>query len=270
MIAAFFAIYPAWSDFDIARGVDAWLNLVENPINSLLHIKKVEDIAKCRDEDKIGAILHFEGSGGIDEEFFKLRSYHRLGLRSMGLSWSNVNKFATGVGTREKKRGLTYLGKELVVEMEKLGIIVDVSHLNEKSFWDVVEVAKKPFIASHSNSFSVSDHERNLKDDQILAIGEANGTIGVNFCDLFLSTKLKNEDIGLDVIKEHIDKIVELAGINSISLGSDYDGASVPEVMKDVSYYPELIKYLEENSYKKQELEKITHGNFLRIMKECW
>ena len=270
VIAAFFAIFPAWSDYDIARGVDAWFNLVENPINSLLHLKKVEDIAKCQKEDKVGAILHFEGSGGIDEDFFKLRSYHRLGLRSMGLSWSNVNKFATGVGIGEKKRGLTSLGKELVVEMEKLGIIVDVSHLNEKSFWDLVEVAKKPFIASHSNSFSVNNHERNLKDDQIVAIGEANGTIGINFCDLFISTKLKNEDIGLDTIKDHIDKIVELAGINNISLGSDYDGASVPKVMKDVGYYPNLITYLEENGYNKEELEKITHTNFIRIMKECW
>ena len=164
VIAAFFAIFPARSDYDITRGVDAWFNLVETPINSLMHIKKVEDLEKCRSEDKVGAILHFEGSGGIDEDLYKLRSYHRLGLRSMGLSWSNVNKFATGVGSGEKKRGLTYLGKELVAEMEKLGIIVDISHLNEKSFWDVVEAAKKPFIASHSNYFSVSDHELNLKD----------------------------------------------------------------------------------------------------------
>lgn len=270
VMAAFFAIFPAWSDYDIARGVDAWFSLVENPINSLLHIKKVEDIARCKNEEKVGAILHFEGSGGIDEDLYKLRLYHRLGLRSMGLSWSNLNKFATGVATGEKERGLTYLGKELVIEMERLGIIVDVSHLNERSFWDVVEVAKKPFIASHSNSFSVSNHERNLKDDQILAIGEANGTIGINFCDLFLSTKLKNKDIGLDTIKNHIDKIVELVGINNVSLGSDYDGASVPEVVKDVSYYPEFITHLEENGYNKQELEKITHRNFLRVMKECW
>ncbi|MHA1346641.1 MAG: dipeptidase [Candidatus Heimdallarchaeaceae archaeon] len=270
VVAAFFAIFPAWSDYDIARGVDAWFNLVENSVNSLIHIKKFEDIAKCKKEDKVGAILHFEGSGGIDEDFYKLRSFHRLGLRSMGLSWSNVNKFATGVGTGETERGLTYLGKELVSEMERLGVIVDVSHLNEKSFWDVVDVAKKPFIASHSNSFTINEHERNLKDDQILAIGQTNGTIGINFCDLFLSTKLKNEDIGLDIIKNHIDKIVELSGIDNVSLGSDYDGASVPKIMKDVSYYPLLITYLEENGYSTQELEKITHKNFLRIMKECW
>ncbi|MBY9002217.1 MAG: dipeptidase, partial [Candidatus Heimdallarchaeota archaeon] len=201
------------------------------------------------------------------------KKYHIINLTTFyawGLSWSNVNKFATGVGTGNNERGLTYVGKELVTEMEKLGIIVDVSHLNEKSFWDVIEIAKKPIIASHSNSFTVSNHERNLKDDQISAIKEIDGTIGINFCDLFLSTKIKNEEIGFEIIKNHIDKIVELASIDNVSLGSDYDGATVPMILKDISYYPQLIDYLEESGYNRQEIEKITSKNFLRIMKKCW
>ena len=269
VLGAFFAVYPAVNEFYIKKGVDSWFNLVEDEKNELIHVKKVEDFDRCKNGNKIGAILHFEGSGGIDSEFHNLRNYYRLGLRSMGLSWTNINKFATGVRMIEE-RGLTSEGKELVDEMERLGIIIDVSHLNIKSFWDVVDKVTKPIIASHSNSFALCDDPRNLKDDQIKSIGELNGTIGVNFCVPFLSKDKKKDEITFDIIKQHIDRIVDIAGIKHVSFGSDYDGAPVPDIVEDISYYPKLVDYLEEYGYTKQELELITHKNFLRVMKEVW
>ncbi len=275
--AAFFAIFPSWSDFDIARGIDQWFKLVENPNNQLMQIKKVEDFKKCKDENKVGAILHFEGSGGLDSTLMSLRNYYRVGLRSIGLSWSNVNRFATGVTFNRETgeslnldRGLTSEGKELVEEMNNLGIIVDVSHLNENSFWDVIETTKKPIIASHSNAYSVCGHFRNLKDDQIKAIAEKNGTIGLNFCVSFLHSEKKAEEIQLEDMRKHIDHIVDLVGVNHISFGSDYDGATVPEIVKDVSYFPALVEHLAINGYSKEDLEKITYKNYLRVMKAVW
>jgi membrane dipeptidase len=269
VLAAFFAIYPAVSDYVLSKGVDDWFKLVNAPENDLLQVKKVEDLNQCKKENKIGAILHFEGSGGIDSEFHNLRNFYRMGLRSMGLSWSNLNKFATGVGM-DSERGLTAEGKELVKEMETLGIIVDVSHLNEKSFWDVIDTTSKPLIASHSNAYCLCNHIRNLKDEQIEAIRDNNGTIGVNFVKSFLMSKEKKEVITLETIKNHIDKIVELAGINHVSFGSDYDGATVPDVVKDVSYFPILLEYLEENGYTNKELEKLSEDNYKRVMKSVW
>ncbi|NPD88279.1 MAG: dipeptidase [Asgard group archaeon] len=269
VLAAFFAVFPKVSSYSISRGVDYWFQLVDNPENELLQIKRIEDFEKCKRENKVGAILHFEGSGGLESEFHNLRNYHKLGLRSMGLSWSNLNQFATGVGNDEM-RGLTIEGKQLLGEMEELGIIVDVSHLNEKSFWDVVDNTSKPIIASHSNAYSLCDHIRNLKDEQIEAIGESNGTIGINFCVSFLSSELNKDEITFEIIKNHIDHIVDKVGINHVSLGSDYDGATIPTAIKDISHYPILLKYLEETGYNETELNKIKYENFIRVMKDCW
>ncbi len=267
--AALFAVYPASSNFSISSGVDYWFKLVENPENSLMQIRNLDDFEKARQSDKIGAILHFEGAGGLDSEFVMLRNFHRLGLRSMGLSWSNMNQFATGIGTIEE-RGLTSEGKALVSEMQSLGILVDVSHLNEKSFWDVVEITGKPIIASHSNAYSICNHVRNLKDEQIQAIRDTNGTIGINLCTMFLDPQKREEDhITFELIKKHFDHIVEKAGINHISLGSDYDGATVPSILKDISYYPKLLEFLR-NTYSRKDIDKIAYQNFLRVFKATW
>lgn len=269
ILAGFFAVFPTANHYSISRGVDYWFKLVDYSKNNLIHIQKLQDIDRCKKENKIGAILHFEGSGGLDSEFHNLHNYYRLGLRSMGLSWSNLNHFATGVGTNES-RGLSAEGRELIKEMEDLGIIVDVSHLNEKSFWDVIDISSKPIIASHSNAYSLCDHIRNLKDEQIEAIKDTNGTIGINFCVGFLSSKLNKDEITLENIKNHIDHVVEKAGINHVSFGSDYDGATVPTTIKDISYYPKLTNYLLENGFSDSELNKIMKDNFIRVMKECW
>ncbi len=274
--AIFMAVYPAMSDYYIRKGVDEWFSLVEDPKNELYHVKSFSDLEKAKKENKIGAILHFEGSGGLDSEFHDLHNYFRLGLRSMGITWSNANRFGTGISlsdiiTIDEERGLTAEGRALVEEMQKLGIIVDVSHLNDKSFWDVQSIASQPFIASHSNSRAICSNKRNLTDEQIVAIKDAKGTIGINLSIHFLDPERRKEDhITFDIIKSHIDHIVEIGDINTVCLGSDFDGTTIPSVLKDISYYPKLVEYLSNNGYTDDELKKITSENFKRVMKSVW
>ncbi len=273
--AALFAIYPTSSLNYLLKGLDKWFKLVNDPINKLMQIKSLDDFKKAQSLNKMGAILHFEGAGGIDENLRFLRISSQLGLRTLGLSWANVNKFATGAMFKDpqEETGLTHKGRELVAEAQLIGITVDVSHLNEPSFRDVYEIADKPIFASHSNARSIVDHPRNLTDDQIKAIYEKHGTVGINFGMGFLNTEQPGKDnyeMTFDSIKNQIDYIVKVADINTVAIGSDFDGTTTPNCLKDCSKYPDLWKFLLENGYSDQDIEKISHENLLRVFKDTW
>ena len=274
--AALFAIESGYTMESLVKSIDIWFKFISNPDNGLYQIKTLDDFNKVRNSEKVGALLHFEGVSGMDNEFKLLRLGYHLGLRSMGLTWSNVNKFATGVRmtTRsQRKTGLTDIGKDLVREAQTLGITIDVSHLNDHSFWDLYEITHKPFIATHSNARSVCNHPRNLTDEQIKAIHEKHGTIGINFGMKFLDPEHPGEEytnIGLDVVKKHIDHIVNLADINTVAIGSDYDGTSIPNCLRDCTKLPFLWEYLLENGYSKHDLNQISHQNLLRVFKDTW
>ncbi len=273
--AALFAIYPTSSLNYILKSLDIWFKLVMNRENGLMQIKNLNDFQKALSLEKKGAILHFEGAGGIDNNLRFLRIAYQLGLRTLGLSWANINKFATGAMFKDpqKETGLTNKGRELVAEAQSLGITIDVSHLNEPSFWDVYEVAQQPIFASHSNARSIVDHPRNLTDDQIKAIYEKKGTIGINFSMGFLNAEKPGEDnyeMGFDAIKTQIDHIAKIADINTVAIGSDFDGANTPNCLKDCSKYPDLWNYLFEEGYSVQDIEKISHKNLMRVFKDTW
>ena len=273
--AALFAIYPASTQNRILKKLDLWFKFVFNPKNNLKQIKRFNDFDKVKSSGKKGAVMHFEGAGGVDNNLRLLRISYHLGLRSMGLIWSGINKFATAtmfIGP-QNKTGLTEKGRELVTEAQSLGITVDISHLNDPSFWDVIEIAEKPIFASHSNARLIVDHPRNLKDDQIKTIHEKHGTIGIKFAMIFLNAKkpgMYDYNLGFDSIKNHIDHIVDIASINTVAIGSDFDGADMPTCVKDCSTYPHLWDYLLKNGYSNQDIEKISHSNLLRVFKASW
>ena len=274
--AALFAIESGYTMESLIKTMDIWFKLVSNPDNGLIQIKTVSDFEKVKNSENVGAVLHFEGLSGMDDELKLLRLGYHLGLRTMGLTWSNVNNFATGVRVttkRQRRTGLTDLGRGLVKEAQDLGITIDVSHLNDQSFWDLYEITEKPIIATHSNARYICDHTRNLTDDQIKAINEKHGTIGINFCMKFLDPEHPGEmytNLGLDVIKKHIDHIVNLSDINTVALGSDYDGTSVPNIVGDCTKLPDLWNYLLENGYSEQDINKISHQNLLRVFENTW
>ncbi|MHA1474331.1 MAG: dipeptidase [Promethearchaeota archaeon] len=274
--AALFAIFPGMIRKNIIDGLDEWFKLVNNPENHLYHIKYIEDFKNAENSNKIGAILHFEGAGGIDTDFALLRLSYLLGLRSMGLSWSNVNKFATGAlfDKKQEDRGLTEKGKKLLFTAQKMGVTIDVSHLNDPSFWDAIEITSKPIIATHSNCRSICNVPRNLTDEQIIAIHEKHGTIGLNFALRFLSEENKKAkssvELPLEVFKSHIDHIVKLTDINTVAFGSDFDGTMIPSNISGSNDFPKFFDYFLENGYSEQDLKKLGHQNLLRVFSDTW
>lgn len=227
--------------------------------------KNYSEINYLNSENKIAAILGLEGAEGIFD-LSALRMFYRLGLRIVSLTWNQRNQFADGIGEYGANGGLTHSGKELIKEMNSLGIIVDLSHLAPKSFWDIIEITESPVVATHSNVKTICNHPRNLSDEQIKAIAESGGLVGINFCPEFIKDKGITEI--KDIIK-HINYIRELVGIEHIGLGTDYDGISnTPNGLEDVSKIPKLVEALFNEGYNTSDIKKILQANWLRLFKE--
>lgn len=172
------------------------------------------------DASERGALLTLEGADALRGERWALRLLHRLGLRLLGLTWNEANWACDGI-MEPRGAGLTKEGRSLVSECEALGIIIDVSHLSERGFWDLAELARRPFVASHSNARSLCPHPRNLTDDQIRALVAANGLIGITFVPFFLQVL---RPAGIDDVLRHVEHVCALGGANHIAFGSDFDG----------------------------------------------
>ncbi|MBX6342078.1 MAG: dipeptidase, partial [Thermomicrobiaceae bacterium] len=168
-------------------------------------------------------------------------------------------------------RGLTGLGRALVRQCNDLGILIDVSHLNEPGFWDVIQETSKPIVASHSNARALCDHERNLTDDQIKAIAEYGGLVGINYHVGFLvKGATKGSEVPIGVLVDHIDHIVGLVGIDHVALGSDYDGATMPDALADAAHDVNIVHALAERGYDDEAIAKICRDNWLRVFERVW
>ncbi|MCD6262890.1 dipeptidase [Candidatus Bathyarchaeota archaeon] len=250
------------------------LSEIEKNSDKLEVVTKAEEIYRNHGK-KISVIIGFEGGEAIDQDLRLLRMFYRLGLRRLTLCWNNRNAIADGVRWQRSKGGLTEFGASVVEECNKLGILVDVSHLTDPGFWDVLEVSKDPVIASHSNCRALCPSMRNLTDEMIKALAEKRGVIGVNYAQFFLigREELKNGKVAtVETVVDHIDHIVEVTGsVDHVGLGSDFDGVPrVAEGLEDVSKLPNLTKSLVARGYSDQEIEKILGGNFLRVIKTVW
>ncbi len=275
VIAAFFAIWPGINQYHIQRGTQQLLELVEEPKNNAMFIKKPNDLEKAEKEEKVGVIFHIEGIGGFDTELHFFNILYRLGLRSIGITWSDVNIFGSGSSfdpnTPEDTRGITSEGRELILEANKLGVIVDVSHLSDKSFWDVLDISKKPIIASHSSCRSICPVSRNLTDEMIHALADNGGVMGINFGNMFLREDCRSSnDTPFTKIIDHVDYVKNLVGPDHVAFGSDFDGTGVPTEVKDVTGFNKLVAEMEERGYSNEDINKICHGNFIRIFKKVW
>ena len=205
---------------------------------------------------RVKAFLSLEGGEPI-ENVSDVEKLFRLGIRIIAPTWNFQNKIACGA-MEEKDTGLSTFGRQVIGEMERLGIICDVSHLSEKSFWDIAAISKKPLIASHSDSFSVKKHRRNLTDRQFVAIKDTGGCVGINFYPPFLGDKIEDAIL-------HIDRFLSLGGEDNIGLGSDFDGVdALPLGMAGCQDMEGFIKML---PYSTKIREKIAYKNFLRVLK---
>lgn len=223
---------------------------------------------------KIAAVPSIEGAYSITQETYPelLYQYNDLGIRMIAPTWNYSNELGEGAyGEFQNKNrtksqgGLTNLGEEMIREMNRLGIIVDVSHLNERSFWDVVRVTKAPIVASHSGVYALRPHVRNLKDDQLKAIADSNGLVSLVMYRDFV--KSMNDAYIKDFV-DHIDYAVKLIGIDHVGIGSDFDGADMPLDMKDASHMYKITQELVNRNYSDGDIQKILGKNILRVIKE--
>ena len=214
--------------------------------------------------DKSGMILSMEGGEPI-YDLAALRNFYRLGVRIIALTWNFSNHIAAGVHEPDKTKGLTEFGRQVVEEMNHLGILADASHLNDKSFYDIAELTEYPFIATHSNSRAVCAHPRNLTDEQFKVICESGGCAGINLYPPFLNES-KNAD--LDDIIRHIEHFMALGGENHIGIGADFDGVSyLPEGFAGCEDLYKIFDRLLQMNYTEEQIEKISCKNFKRVLK---
>ena len=230
-------------------------------------VKSIDEIEKNIDREILLALPTIEGAYSIGQENYRelLLQYYDLGIRLISYVWNQNNMLAAGT-LGEDEDGFTDLGVEFTKLMNELGILIDVSHMNEKSFWDSIKYSTSPIIASHSCADRLTRHVRNLKDDQILALKDCGGIVNINFYWRFLGEK--EEEVDVKTIADHIDYVVDLVGVDYVGLGSDFDGASMPKDIASVRDLPKLTEELIRRGYSREDIEKILGKNNLRLLKE--
>lgn len=239
--------------------------LHENGID-VLQVRTAEDAGNVL-KHKAATLLAIEEGGAIDGSLEALRCLYELGVRAMTLTWSNRNDIADGINEETTGSGLTLFGKQVVAEMNRLGMLVDVSHISTAGFWSVIETSTKPIIATHSNAKSLCPHPRNLNDEQIKALAQNGGLAGITFAGQFLEEDWRNACI--ESVYKHIDYMLNLIGNDDhIGFGSDFDGISHPPYnIQGVQDYKPLIEYLSKY-YSDETINKITHQNVINLLQK--
>lgn len=239
--------------------------LHENGID-VLQVRTAEDAGNVL-KHKAATLLAIEEGGAIDGSLEALRCLYKLGVRAMTLTWSNRNDIADGINEEATGSGLTLFGKQVVAEMNRLGMLVDVSHISTAGFWSVIETSTKPIIATHSNAKSLCSHPRNLNDEQIKALAQNGGLAGITFAGQFLEEDWRNACI--ESVYKHIDYMLNLIGNDDhIGFGSDFDGISHPPYnIQGVQDYKPLIDYLSKY-YSDETINKITHQNVINLLQK--
>lgn len=286
---------------------DAFDRLVEKYPKAIELATTAEDLERIARRGKVAAVLTIEGGHQIADDLAVLRVYHRLGIRSMTLTHFRNNNWADASTDLPQHNGLTPFGKEVVREMNRIGMIVDVSHVSDKTFFDALETTVKPVIASHSSCRALTDIPRNLTDDQLRALARNGGVVGINFGSGFLndraaaglrqaistararepnlSGKALDDYARDDHLRElhgpsneppasiadlvaHIDHAVRVAGVDHVGIGSDFDGVgSLPVGLEDVSKMPALTAALVGRGYSDEDIKKILGGNVSRVLR---
>lgn len=316
--AQFFSVWPDpiyGSDHSARRvlqQIDALYQLLEVAPDRIELAVTTEDVRRIVAAGKLAALMGIEGGHGIEDDLGVLRMFHRLGVRYMTLTHFNTNNWADSSTDVARFDGLSPFGEDVVREMNRIGMIVDISHVSDETFWDVMRITSRPVIASHSSCRALCNHPRNMSDEMIEAVGENGGVIGINFYPEFIDDEFRKKreaarggsvveafkvpeerdpaaldelarerhlsfaggesDIPLptiDAVVDHIDHVVEIAGVDHVGLGSDFDGIDVaPEGLEDVTTYPAITEILIERGYSDEDIEKVLGENFLRVLRE--
>lgn len=263
VLLQFFAVYvdPMLLGQALETGLTMSNQLLQTILkdNRIFLVREKDDLQKLI-KGKVGALLSLEGGEVINKNLHLLDVFYNLGARAMTLTWSNRNWICDGIA-ESSGSGLTNFGKQVVKRMDELGMIIDVSHISVKGFWDCVELSTRPILASHSNSKALCNHPRNLSDDQIKAIAQSKGLIAVNYVPSHLSNEPNKASI--NTIVDHIKYIADLVGIEYVGLGSDFDGvSSLPAGIKDVRDSQKLTQSMLNRGFLADDIEKVLYNNF--------
>jgi membrane dipeptidase len=239
----------------------------------------VTDLAgldRCHDDATLAMVLHLEGAEAVDPGLAALDAWHAAGVRSIGPVWSRPTAFGHGVPFRfpaspDIGPGLTEAGRALVRRCAELGIVVDLSHLNAAGFADVAALDAAPIVVSHTACHALCPCTRNLTDDQLRAVARSDGLVGIVFAPPFLRADGADEaDTPLSTLVAHVRHAVELAGIDHVGLGSDFDGATMPAALSDVTGLPRLLEALRDDGFTADEVQRIAWDNWRRVLAAAW
>ena len=232
----------------------------------------VQNIQDCRAEKKLAIVLHMEGAEALQQNPDLLDVFYERGLRSIGPLWNRPSRFGHGLNAKfphspDTGAGLTSDGKHFIRRCANKKMVIDVSHMNEKAFWNTVDILQQPIVATHSNSYALCPQARNLTDPQLKAIRESKGMVGVNFDVAFLrSDGQRNADTSIDVILEHLEYLMDHLGEEHVGFGSDFDGALIGSELEDVTGLHRLIERMQQRGYSKTLIENICLNNWVRVL----
>jgi len=308
--ALFFSIYMAGTVTgpkavnDAIERIAAVHRLAEGAPDQVALCVTADQVRKAHKQGKIAALLGMEGGHMINNSLAVLRMYAELGVRYLTLTHSVNTDWADSSGDQPKHDGLTDFGKDVVRELNRLGVMVDISHVSDKTFWDAIEISKAPMIASHSSCRAISGHARNMTDPMIKALAAKGGVIQINYLDQFIDNDLyqysqksqslmrelqqkypgrenadkRREEVARQFgpapraswerIIDHIDHAVKLVGVDHVGLGSDFDGGGMPAGMEDCTQLPKITEALLRKGYSAGDIKKILGENTLRLLSE--
>ena len=258
------------------KGIETLFDLETKSEGKLKVIRTIRELRSALQEDCLAAIIHFEGAEAVEQSLDSLDRFYAMGLRSIGIVWSRPNVFGYGVdlrvqGTPDQGPGLTQPGKELVEACNRMGILIDLSHLNEKGFWDVEKISRSPLVATHSCVHALSPSPRNLTDRQLDAIGASGGLVGINFSVRFIRRDGEQvPETPLSELIRHFQYVAERIGVDHVAIGSDFDGTTIPSEIGDVTGLPRLMQALYESGFDEEALTKISFKNWLRVLSATW
>ena len=239
-------------------------------------VRTATELETCLLGGTFAILMHIEGAEAIGTDFDSLHVLYQMGLRSLGPVWSRVNAFGHGVPFKfpsdpDIGPGLTDAGKALVRECNQLGVLVDLSHMNEKGFWDIANITDVPLVATHCGAHVLCNTPRNLTDKQLDAVAESGGVVGVNFHIGFLREDgQSNAETPLTEIARHAAYMADRMGVEHVALGSDFDGAVMPQDLRDAAGLPKLLDALRAHGFDEDALKKIAYENWVNVLRQTW
>lgn len=253
----------------------ALLCRLDAEVDGLRVVRSIDELDACLDDGTLGAIPHIEDAAAVEPDLSNLDLLYAAGVRSIGLVWSRPNAFGHGVqsacpSSPDTGPGLTDAGRDLVRACEERGVVVDLAHITEAGFWDVAERYGAPLVDSHTCAHALCPHSRNLTDEQLDAVGESGGLVGVAFAVSFLDEAGHDGDVPLSALVDHIEYIADRIGVEHVALGSDFDGTTVPGDVGDVTGLPAVLDALRERGFSERDVELIARDNWRRVLAETW